>query len=92
MPCLQDERLEDIQLSDDEENGGKPHRRHTSLENLKLTASSVTELRDFFELLSRKNAERECALDFKGVSEPHLISYSAAAGHSYVVVTLLLNV
>jgi hypothetical protein len=67
-PCLslstkskQDEKLEDIALSEDEDDpGATSHRRHASLENLKLTAASVTELRDFFELLSRKNAEREC--------------------------------
>jgi hypothetical protein len=39
-----------------------PHRRHASLDNLKLTANSVSELTVFFELLSSKNAARrsEC--------------------------------
>lgn len=51
-------------MSDGEPEPGEDttrHRRHASLDNLKLTANSVTELRDFFELLSRKNAERESA-------------------------------
>jgi len=46
---------DDHPTSEEDDEGVVHHRRHSSLENFKLTAHSVAELRVYFELLSSRN-------------------------------------
>ena len=57
----------DDESQSDEEGGVVHHRRHSSLENFKLTAHSVAELRVYFELLSSRNQSAKAQGEWENV-------------------------